>query len=103
MDIGIGGMEREGGNDLTSRSVGGDAQIARAMRASGLRGDFASAQIATGDQVHLSSAASLAAQAATLPDVRMDKVAAMQSAIANGYHVSAIDTANALISRAQRA
>lgn len=105
MEIGMSGMERDFHNDLPStRSVGGNGQVARASRASDAGGDLASASVesSTGDRVHLSSAASLAAQAATLPEVRMGKVAAMQSAIANGYQVSATDVANALISHAQQ-
>lgn len=51
-----------------------------------------------GDQAHLSPAASLASQAASLPDVRMEKVQSIQGAIAEGsYHVSSTDLAHSLI------
>lgn len=50
------------------------------------------------DQAHLSSAASLAGAAASLPDVRMEKVRAIQAAVADGsYRVSAEDVAQSLI------
>ena len=50
------------------------------------------------DRTEVSTAASLAHQAMSLPDVRMDKVAAVQQALANGtYHVSADDLAAKLV------
>lgn len=73
------------------------AQLAGVSGARSSRGGSAPASVETGDQAQLSSAASLASQAAALPDVRMDKVAAMQSAIASGYHVSSSDVAGAMI------
>jgi len=50
------------------------------------------------DRTEVSTAASLAHQAMSVPDVRMDKVAAVQQALANGtYQVSAADVADKLI------
>jgi len=50
------------------------------------------------DRTEVSTAASLAHQAMSLPDVRMDKVAAVQQALANGtYHVSVDDLAAKLV------
>lgn len=53
---------------------------------------------APNDEAHLSTAAYLVSQAAALPDVRTDKVAAIQTALANGsYRVSSSDVAARLI------
>lgn len=53
---------------------------------------------ATNDQAHLSGAASLASHAASLPDVRADKIQSVQSAIAGGsYSVSAYDVADSVM------
>jgi negative regulator of flagellin synthesis FlgM len=50
------------------------------------------------DRTELSTAASLAHQAMSAPDVRMDKVAAIQQALANGtYQVSASAVADKLV------
>jgi negative regulator of flagellin synthesis FlgM len=50
------------------------------------------------DHTEVSTAASLAHQAMSVPDVRMDKVAAVQQALANGtYQVSAGDVADKLL------
>jgi negative regulator of flagellin synthesis FlgM len=52
----------------------------------------------TQDRTEVSTAASLAHQAMAVPDVRMDKVAAVQQALANGtYQVSAGDVADKLV------
>jgi negative regulator of flagellin synthesis FlgM len=54
------------------------------------------------DEAHLSPAASLVAQAAVLPDVRMDKVASVQAALADGsYQVSSSNVAARLIDQMQ--
>lgn len=51
------------------------------------------------DQATLSTAASAAAQAASDSDVRMDKVTAIQQALAAGtYSVPAVDVADRMIS-----
>lgn len=50
------------------------------------------------DQATLSSAASAAAQAAPDSDVRMEKVAAVQKALAEGtYNIPSSDVANSII------
>lgn len=52
----------------------------------------------TADQATLSSAASLASQAASVPDVRQEKVAAIQAALAGGtYSVSSQDVAQSMM------
>lgn len=57
---------------------------------------------AADDRASLSSAASLASQAASASDVRMEKVTAVQQALADGtYSVSAEDVANKMISHMQ--
>lgn len=82
-------------NDLSPRILGGDIQVssaAKAVRSS----DVASLPI-DGDQARLSSAASLASQLAALPDVRTEKVQALQMSIANGYSVSSSDVARSVM------
>jgi negative regulator of flagellin synthesis FlgM len=55
-------------------------------------------QVLGADHAHVSKAASLLAKAATASDVRMEKVASIQTALANGsYKVSASDVASSLI------
>jgi negative regulator of flagellin synthesis FlgM len=50
------------------------------------------------DQAHLSTAAYLVSQAVALPEVRTDKVASVQAALANGsYQVSSSDLAGKMI------
>lgn len=50
------------------------------------------------DEAHVSPAASLATQAATAPDVRMEKVTTIQQALAKGnYQVSNLDVAASLV------
>jgi negative regulator of flagellin synthesis FlgM len=50
------------------------------------------------DRTEVSTAASLAHHAMSMPDVRMDKVATIQQALANGsYQVSAADVADKLV------
>ena len=52
------------------------------------------------DEAHLSAAAYLASQAIALPEIDMQKVAAVQTALANGsYQVSSSDVAAKLISQ----
>lgn len=84
-------------NDLqTILPIGRDAQVSARGRASG--DSRASAALMGGDSAHLSGAASLASQAASLPDIRSEKVQALQMAIANGsYSVSSVDVAQSLI------
>ena len=50
------------------------------------------------DEAHLSAAAHLVSQALVLPEVRSDKIASVQSALANGtYQVSSSDLAAKVI------
>lgn len=52
------------------------------------------------DRTEVSTAASLAHQAMSMPDVRMDRVAAVQQALANGtYQVSPMDVADKIVRR----
>ena len=55
------------------------------------------------DQADLSPVSVLLSQALSLPDVRADKVAKIQQALADGtYHVSSADLADKLITILQR-
>jgi negative regulator of flagellin synthesis FlgM len=52
------------------------------------------------DRTEVSTAASLAHKAMSMPDVRMDKVAAIQQALANGtYQVSPADVADKIVQK----
>jgi negative regulator of flagellin synthesis FlgM len=58
----------------------------------------ASAPLGSSDQASLSHTSTLLAQALTTSDVRMDKVASLQQAIASGsYHVSSSDVADMML------
>jgi negative regulator of flagellin synthesis FlgM len=60
--------------------------------------DQASSPASTADQTHLSPAANMVSQSVNQTDVRMDKVASVQAAIASGsYHVDASQVAGKLI------
>lgn len=62
----------------------------------------AQSSAAEADHTSLSAAASLASPAASVSDMRMEKVAAVQQALADGtYSVSAGDVADKLISHMQ--
>ena len=55
------------------------------------------------DSSSLSSAARAAAQALALPEVRQDRVSALQSQIANGsYHIAPQEVADAMLRSLQR-
>ncbi|MGA7524148.1 MAG: flagellar biosynthesis anti-sigma factor FlgM [Acidobacteriaceae bacterium] len=69
-----------------------------AASSSGKTNGAASAGSSSADEATLSSAASAAAQAAPDSDVRMDKVAQVQKALAEGtYNVASSDVANSMI------
>lgn len=84
-------------NDLHSiQPIASETQVSAVGKPSGV----ASVSPAAGsDQAHLSGAAALASHAASISDVRTEKVQSVQSAIANGtYHVSSADVATSLMS-----
>lgn len=77
--------------------VTGDVALAAAQKTAANRDVPASASTSA-DQTHLSGAASLAAHAASLPDVREEKVETVRAAIAAGtYNVSSSDVAQSLM------
>jgi len=84
-------------NDLQPiQPIAADTQVSTAERTSGPSGT--TSIVASTDQAHLSSAASLASHAASLSDVRSEKVASVQTAIASGtYSVSSTDVAHSLM------
>ncbi|MGB0125009.1 MAG: flagellar biosynthesis anti-sigma factor FlgM [Silvibacterium sp.] len=84
-------------NDFQSlQPIPGETQVSGVEKASNI--SSAAPASAGGDEAHLSSAASLASHAASLPDVRMEKVQSVQAAIAGGgYNVSASDVAQSLM------
>jgi negative regulator of flagellin synthesis FlgM len=54
------------------------------------------------DEAHVSATAYLVTQAVTVPDVRIEKVASVQAALANGsYQVNSTDVAGKLIDSMQ--
>ncbi|HEY1731231.1 MAG TPA: flagellar biosynthesis anti-sigma factor FlgM [Terriglobales bacterium] len=76
-----------------------DHDIQVAVAATSSHGSNDSTVLANSDQTHLSGAAALASQVALLPDVRTEKVQAVQIAIANGsYSISSTDVAHSLMS-----
>lgn len=84
-------------NDLQPlQSLDRDIQVSLAGKSAGGFGEFS--PLASNDEAHLSSEATLATQVASLQEVRSEKVAAIQLAIANGsYSVSSTDVAQSLI------
>ena len=84
-------------NDLQGiQPISGGNQVSGAQKTSGASRTTQS--VASGDEAHLSSAASLASHAASLSDVRADKVQSIQAAIAGGsYNVSSIDVAQSMM------
>jgi flagellar biosynthesis anti-sigma factor FlgM len=89
-------------NDLSSlQPIAGDNQVSPAAKSSAAKTSIASVSDSAtpvSDQAHLSSAASLASQAASLPDVRMEKVQSTQAAIAGGtYNIPSADVAQSLV------
>lgn len=84
-------------NDLQGiQPISGGNQVSGAQKTSGASRTTQS--IVPGDEAHLSSAASLASHAASLPDVRMDKVQSVQAAIISGsYNVSSTDVAQSMM------
>lgn len=84
-------------NDLQPiQPISGDAQISAAEKTPG--SSSASSSAVGNDQTHLSFAASLISHAASLSDVRAEKVQSVQAAVAGGsYSVSATDVARSLM------
>lgn len=85
-------------NDLQPiQPVPGDTPVSAVGNASSAS-TSSSAVAAGGDRADLSAAASLSSHAASLPDVRAEKVQSIQAAIAAGnYNVSSSDVAQSLI------
>ena len=84
-------------NDLQDiQPISSGNQVSGAQKTSGASRTAQS--IAPGDEAHLSSAASLASYAASLSDVRADKVQSIRTAIAGGsYNVSSADVAQSMM------
>jgi negative regulator of flagellin synthesis FlgM len=81
--------------------IQGDTQISAAERTANSTAisSGTDSSLTSNDQANLSGAASLASHAASLSDVRSEKVASVQAAIAGGtYSVSSTDVAHSLIS-----
>ena len=77
--------------------ISGEAAVPRSERAAGVAGSTNSSAPSS-DEAHLSSAAKMATQTGSLPDVRADKVAGVQAALAAGtYNVSSSEVAGKLI------
>lgn len=85
------------GNDLQPAQIlTSDIQAVSAAKMAS-SSDPASLPIGS-DRAHLSGAASLASQVASLPDVRSEKVQSLQIAIAGGsYNISSSDVARSLM------
>jgi negative regulator of flagellin synthesis FlgM len=82
-----------------SGGVNGAASVAETSRSSAEKtgNDGAGAPSAT-DKTSVSSTGGLVAAALTTPDVRLDKVAALQTTIADGsYNVSSADVASKIV------
>ncbi len=83
-------------NDLQPTQIlGRDIQSSSAVKM-GRSADAASVSI-TPDEAHLSSAASLASRLASMPDVRTEKVQALQMSIVNGYSIGSSDVAHSVM------
>lgn len=77
--------------------VAGDTQVSAHEKATSAASTSPAA--AGADRANVSGAASLLSRAASLPDVRAEKVASIQAAISAGtYNVSSADVASSLIS-----
>lgn len=77
--------------------VSGEAAVNRSERPSEVAG-ATNSSAASADEAHLSSAAKMATQTGALPDVRAEKVAGVQAALAAGtYNVSSSEVAGKLI------
>ncbi len=85
-------------NDVQSIQQIFEPAAAREIRASQGNGKDAASSTLPSDEAKVSSAGNLAARALALPDVRMDKVAQVQQALAdNSYHVESSQVADSLI------
>lgn len=85
-------------NDLQPiQPVSGDTQVSAAEKVPSAS-TASPAAAAGGDRADLSAAASLSSHAASLPDVRSEKVQSIQAAIAAGnYSVNSTDVAQSLM------
>jgi len=82
------------------QQVLGPAEVSSGAKNPGVESvDNLSAQT---DEAHLSAAGSLISQALALPDIRPDKIASVQTSLANGsYRVNSSDVAARLIDHMQ--
>ena len=80
-------------------SVNGAAPVAEIAGSNPVKtGSGNSGSAVAADSTHVSSTSSLVAAALTTPDVRLDKVAELQTAIGNGsYSVSSSDVASKIV------
>jgi flagellar biosynthesis anti-sigma factor FlgM len=79
--------------------VNGTASVAETTVSSSVKtGDSSSEKVATTDTTSVSSTGGLVAAALTTPDVRLDKVAELQTSISNGsYNVPAANVASSIV------
>ncbi len=80
-------------------SVNGAASVAETSVSSSVKtSDSSSEKVTTMDTTSVSSTGGLVAAALTTPDVRLDKVAALQTAISNGsYSVPSSSVASSIV------
>jgi negative regulator of flagellin synthesis FlgM len=85
----------------TLQPVSGTSESTPVSPVAGVRPQQSGSSVAPGvsaDHTEVSTAASLANKAMSAPDVRMDKVTALQQALKDGtYAVSAEDVANKIV------
>ncbi|HTV04974.1 MAG TPA: flagellar biosynthesis anti-sigma factor FlgM [Acidobacteriaceae bacterium] len=80
----------------TARAMTSQIEVAATRKASDA--PVVEPESSQSDQAHLSGAAALVSQAVSAPDVRQEKVTAVQAAIVNGtYSVKSSDVAQSVI------